>query len=59
MTYTLLIPHKFFTATNFFVFNDGLVILVTVANLDSYVQNKESGGERHDTWTKLSLVYKV
>lgn len=56
---TLLIPRRFFTAADFFAFDDGSVVLVTNADLDGYDPNKESGGEQRDIWADLSLVYKV
>ncbi|KAL8111472.1 phosphatidylglycerophosphate phosphatase PTPMT2-like [Apium graveolens] len=59
MTDTLLIPRTFFTAADFFAFDDGSVVLVTNADVDGYDPNKESGGERRDIWADLSLIYKV
>lgn len=54
-----MIPQRFFTAADFFAFDDGSVVLVTNSDLDGYDPNKESGGERRDIWADLSLVYRV
>lgn len=59
MTDTTWIPRRYFTATDFFAFDEGSLVLVTNADLDGYDPNKETDGERRDIWADLSLVYRV